>query len=71
MNLINLLDYGNSIYNLGENINSLKRKNIQCDTEASTAIKMLMMGILSNRPSINRIQESIFHSGKNNLQKKK
>lgn len=67
MNLIHLLDYGNSIYNLGENINSLKRKNIQCDTEASTAIKMLMMGILSNRPSINRIQEAIFHSGKNKL----
>ena len=27
MNLTNLLDYSNSIYNLGDNINSLKRKN--------------------------------------------
>ena len=67
MNLTNLLDYGNSIYNLGENINSLKRKNIKADTKPSTAIKMLMMGFLSNRASINRVQQAIFKSKDNKL----
>lgn len=67
MNLTNLLDYANSIYNLGENINSLERKNDKCDTIPSTAVKMIMMGILSDRPSINRIQESIFKSKNNKM----
>ena len=64
MNLTNLLDYGNSIYNLGENINSLERKNSDADTKPSTAIKMLMMGFLSYRPSVNRIHKS---SSKSNI----
>ena len=67
MNLTNLLDYGNSIYNLGKNINSLERKNIKADTKPSTVIKMLMMGFLSNRASINRVQQSIFKSQENKL----
>ena len=32
MNLKNLLDYSNSIYQLGEKINSLERKNKNADT---------------------------------------
>lgn len=67
MNLTNLLDYGNSIYNLKENINSLERENVNADTKSSTAIKMLMMGFLSNRPSINRIEQAIFKSKDNKL----
>ena len=34
MNLTNLLDYSNSIYNLGDNINSLKRKNVSIYSHA-------------------------------------
>ena len=67
MNLTNLLDYGNSIYNLGENINSLGRKNKETDTKPSTAVKMLMMGFLSKRGSINRVQKAIFESKENKL----
>ena len=67
MNLTNLLDYGNSIYNLGENINSLERKNKNADTKSSTVVKMLMMGFLSKRGSINRVQKAIFESKENKL----
>lgn len=67
MNLKKLLDYGNSIYDLGKKINSLERKNNKACTKPSTAVKMMMMGFLSKRPSVNSIQQSIFNSNQNKL----
>ena len=67
MNLINLLDYANIIYNLGDNINKLTRENSKCDTKPSTAIKMTMMAIFSGRGSVNQLQEAIFNDGGNKL----
>ena len=67
MNLINLLDYANIIYNLGDNINKLTRENSKCDTKPSTAIKMTMMAIFSGRGSINQLQEAIFNDEGNKL----
>ena len=67
MNLKNLLDYGNSIYDFGTKINSLERKNNNAYTKPSTAIKVMMMGFLSGRPSVNRVQQAIFSSRQNKL----
>ena len=63
MNLTNLLDYSNSIYGLGEKINSIKRNNVGCNTKASTVIKMLICGIMSGCDSMNNIQH-IVHNDK-------
>ena len=67
MNLKNLLDYGNSIYNLGEKFNSLERENKNAITTPISCIKMLMMSFLSKRPSINKLEQSIFSSETNKL----
>ena len=55
MNLKNVLDYTNSVYNFGEKINSVERNNIDADTKPSTCIKMFIGGVLSGRDSINSI----------------
>ena len=65
MNLTNLLDYSNSIYNFNKEINSIERKNKNADTEPSTAIKMLICGIFTKANSINAIENAIFNSYSN------
>lgn len=67
MNLTNLLDYGNSIYNFNEEINSIKRKNKNTYTKPSTCLKMITCGLITNVRSINMIEESIFNSDNNRL----
>lgn len=62
MNLINLLDYSNSIYNFNEEINSIERKNKKADTKPSTVLKMLTCGIFSKTKSINGIENAIYNS---------
>ena len=59
MNLTNLLDYSNSIYGLGEKINSVKRNNVSCPTKASTVLKMLISGIMSGCDSMNNMQNTL------------
>lgn len=62
MNLINLLDYSNTIYDFSNEINSIKRKNEKAETKPSTVLKMLTCGILTKSKSINAIENSIFNS---------
>lgn len=66
MNLTNLLDYSNSIYSLNKKINSVERKNEKACTKASTVIKMLLTGIMTDNDSLNGIQYSIFE-GRNKI----
>ena len=67
MYLNNLLDYGNSIYDLRGKFNSLKRENKNAKATPATCIKMFMMGFLSNRASINNLEQSIFATERNKL----
>lgn len=62
MNLTNLLDYSNSVYNFNKEINSIKRKNEKANTKPTTVLKMLTCGIFTKAKSINAIQNSIFNS---------
>ena len=65
MNLTNLLDFSNSIYDFNKKINSVGRKNLGADTKPVTAIKMLMCGIFTKAKSINQIENAIFNSSTN------
>ena len=56
MNLTNLLDYTNSIYNLFGEINTIKRHNVNAKTKSSTSLKMLFCGIVTGNDSVNDIQ---------------
>ena len=67
MNLTNLLDYSNSIYNFNGEINSIERKNKKTYTKPSTCLKMLIAGIFTNAKSINSIENAIFNSNNNRL----
>ena len=64
MNLTNLLDYGNSIYDIRGKINSIERENKDAKTKPKTVIKMLMCSTLTSLPSINSLQEAIFKSSR-------
>ena len=59
MNLTNLLDYGNSIYDFNDKINGVKRNNANALTKASTVAKMMIVGIFTNNDSMNGIQHTI------------
>lgn len=65
MNLTNLLDYSNSIYNFNGEINSVERKNTNAITKPSTALKMLICGIFTKAGSINMIEKGVFDSNNN------
>lgn len=67
MNLINLLDYSNSIYNLNEKINNVKRKNSEFPTKASTTIKMLVMMFFTKKASVNSMMEAVHNSYTNQM----
>lgn len=56
MNLTNLLDYTNSIYNSFGEINTIKRHNVNAKTKSSTSLKMLFCGIVTGNDSVNDIQ---------------
>lgn len=62
MNLTNLLDYANSIYDFDKKINMVERKNEKSRTKPSTALKMLTAGIVTKSRSINSIYNAIFNS---------
>ena len=59
MNLINLLDYGNSVYDLNKKINGLSRQNDEFPTKPSTVLKMAIAMILTRMPSIHYLMNSI------------
>ena len=59
MKLKSLFNYGNSIYQLKEKFNRLKRKNKKAKIKASTAAKIMAIGILCQNRSINEIEETI------------
>ena len=67
MNLINLLDYSNSIYNLKEKINNIKRKNDEFPTKASTTIKMLVMMFFTKKASVNSMMKAVHNSYTNQM----
>ncbi len=67
MNLTNLLDYSNSIYNFNEEINSIERKNENANTKPSTVIKMLTVGLFTKCKSINSIINGSFNSNQKRL----
>ncbi len=58
MKFKNLLNYGNSVYQLGEKINSLTRKNSKSKIKAATGAKLLMTGLICQNRSINEIMET-------------
>lgn len=59
MELKKLFNYGNSIYQLKERFNSLRRKNKNAKIKASTAAKIIAIGILCQNRSINEMEETI------------
>ena len=59
MNLINLLDYGNSVYDLNKKIKGLSRQNDEFPTKPSTVLKMAIAMILTRMPSIHYLMNSI------------
>ena len=67
MNLTNLLDYSNSVYDFNKKINTIERKNLNAHTKPSTALKMFTFGIFTNAKSINQIENGIFNSTTNRL----
>lgn len=54
-----LLTYTNSVYQIGEKINSLERKNSKSKIKASTAVKTVFAGIMCQNKSINEIMETV------------
>ena len=52
------LNYGNSVYQIGEQINSLQRKNSKSKIKASTGAKLLITGFMYQNRSINEIIET-------------
>lgn len=67
MNISNLFDYSNSIFNLKEKINGLERKNKRAETDASTAMKMLVCMSATGTNSINNLESKIFNKRKNSF----
>ncbi len=65
INLTNLLDYSNSVYDFSKEINTIERKNVKAVTRPNTALKMLMMMTLTKTPSINLLMEGIHKSNTN------
>lgn len=62
MNLTNLLDYSNSIYDFSKEINTIKRKNVNAMTSPGTALKMITMITLTKTPSINLFMKGVHDS---------
>lgn len=62
MNLTNLLDYSNSVYDFSKEINTVKRKNVKAVTKPSTALKMLTTITFTKTPSINLFMEGVHNS---------
>ena len=56
--------YTNSVYQIGEEINSLERQNLNCSrkpkTKASTIDKMIFITATLNYKSINEFKETAF-----------
>lgn len=67
-----LLTYANNVYQIGEQINSLTRKNLNSKIKASTGVKTVFTGIMCQNRSINEMMETI-HDVKNlkNIYKQK
>ncbi len=62
MKFKDLLNYGNSVYQIGEQINSLTRKNLNSKIKASTGAKLLITGFICQNRSINEIMETTYVS---------
>lgn len=67
MNLTNLLDYSNSVYDFSKEINTIKRKNVKAVTKPSTALKILTMITFTKSPSINLFMKGVHESHTNRL----
>ena len=67
INLTNLLDYSNSLYDFSKKINNIKRKNVNAQTKPFTALKMLSVLTLTKTPSINLLMNGIHKSNTNRL----
>lgn len=67
MNLINLLDYSNSVYDFSKKINTINRKNVKANTKPATALKMITMMTLTKTPSVNLLMKGIHNSHTNRL----
>lgn len=59
-----LLTYANNVYQVGEQINSLRRKNLKSKIKASTGVKTVFTGIMCQNRSINEMIETV-HEVKN------
>lgn len=57
-----LLIYSNNVYQIGEQIKSLERKNSTAKIKASTGVKTMFAGILCQNRSINEIMETIYEA---------
>ena len=57
--LANLLTYANNVYQIGEKINSLERKNSNSKIKAVTGVKTVFAGILCQNRSINEMMETV------------
>lgn len=62
MKLKKFFNYANSVYQIGEQINSLKRKNLKSKIVPKTCAKMLITGFLCQNRSINEIKETTYVS---------
>lgn len=67
MNLTNLLDYSNSVYNFSKEINSVKRKNVNALAKPETVLKMLIVGAFTKNPSINLLMYGVHNSNTKRL----
>ena len=61
--LANLLTYANNVYQIGEKINSLERKNSNSKIKASTGVKTVFAGIMCQNRSIHEMMETIHTVG--------
>lgn len=61
--LANLLTYANNVYQIGEKINSLERKNANSKIKASTGVKTVFAGIMCQNRSINEMMETVHTVG--------
>lgn len=60
--LENVLTYANSVYQIGEQVNSLRRKNLKASIKASTGVKAMLVGVMCQNSSINEIMETTYIS---------
>lgn len=65
MKLTNLLSFANIIYDSNKLFNSVKRKNENTHTLASTSLKILIAGLFTKTGSINKMMKGI-HDSVNN-----